>query len=114
MIFPERNDSFDFLHAIEEYKKAYRIDKGLDKPESKNVVTKDFSLAEGEKMTLTIEGVTRHEGHQAKQKSGLKKLAAPKGFQPSAASSKPLDLFDSGAQSSSGIDGLLDSKPYQA
>ena len=112
MIFPERNDSFDFLHAIEEYRKAYRIEKGLDKPESKNIVTKDFSLAEGEKMTLTIEGVTKHEGHQTKQKSGLKKLAAPKGFQPSAAAPKPLDLFDSGAQSNpSGLDGLLDSNP---
>lgn len=60
MIFPERNDSFDFLSAIEEYKKAYRTEKGLDKPEAKTGPQRDFSLHEGEKMTLTIEGVTRH------------------------------------------------------
>ena len=32
VIFPERNDSFDFISALDEYKKAYRIEKGLDKP----------------------------------------------------------------------------------
>ena len=26
IIFPERNDSFDFIAAIDEYKKAYRVD----------------------------------------------------------------------------------------
>lgn len=30
VIFPERNDSFDFLSALDEYKKAYRVAKGLD------------------------------------------------------------------------------------
>ena len=79
MIFPERNDSFDFLQAIDEYKKAYRIDKGIDKPQTQ-APSRDFSLLEGEKMTLTIEGVTRHAEHETKTKSGLKKLAAPKGF----------------------------------
>ena len=44
IIFPERNDSFDFLQAIEEYRKAYRIDQGLDKPDQKSVANKDFSL----------------------------------------------------------------------
>ena len=60
IIFPERNDSFDFLQTIEEYRKAYRIDQGLDKPDQKSFANKDFSLQEGEKMTLTIEGVTKH------------------------------------------------------
>ena len=31
MMFPERNDSFDFIQALDEFKKVYRIDKGLDK-----------------------------------------------------------------------------------
>ena len=29
--FPERNDSFDFIAALEDYKKQLRIEKGLDK-----------------------------------------------------------------------------------
>ena len=112
IIFPERNDSFDFLQAIEEYRKAYRIDKGLDKPDQKSVANKDFSLQEGEKMTLTIEGVTKHQGHEAKQKTGLKKLAAPKGFQPQSSGSSGLDLFgETKPQASGGIESLLDSKP---
>ena len=31
MMFPERNDSFDFIQALDEFKKVYRLDKGLDK-----------------------------------------------------------------------------------
>ena len=112
IIFPERNDSFDFLQAIEEYRKAYRIDQGLDKPDQKSVVHKDFSLQDGEKMTLTIEGVTKHQGHETKQKTGLKKLAAPKGFQPQSSGVGGLDLFEAEKpQASTGIDSLLDSRP---
>ena len=29
--FPERNDSFDFIGALDQFKKYYRQDKGLDK-----------------------------------------------------------------------------------
>ena len=29
--FPERNDSFDFIGALDNYVKHYRIEKGLDK-----------------------------------------------------------------------------------
>jgi adaptin ear-binding coat-associated protein 1/2 len=68
LIFPERNDSFDLVHALDEYKKAYRLDKGMDKHVEKKVVQKDFSLQEGEKMTLTIEGVTRKDSEPAKKK----------------------------------------------
>ena len=84
VIFPERNDSFDFLAALDEYRKAYRVEKGLEKPQQKQVTSKDFSLQPGEKMTLTIEGVTRVETEVKKPATGLKKLAAPKGFQPTA------------------------------
>ena len=105
IIFPERNDSFDFLQAIEEYRKAYRIDQGLDKPDQKSVVHKDFSLQDGEKMT-------KHQGHETKQKTGLKKLAAPKGFQPQSSGVGGLDLFEATKpQASTGIDSLLDSRP---
>lgn len=31
LIFPERDDSFDFIVALDEWKKAYRTEKGLDK-----------------------------------------------------------------------------------
>jgi hypothetical protein len=29
-MFTERNDSFDFIAGLEEFKKTYRIEKGLD------------------------------------------------------------------------------------
>ena len=30
IMFTERNDSFDFIAGLEEFKKTYRIEKGLD------------------------------------------------------------------------------------
>ena len=30
LMFPERNDSFDFIQALDNFKKAYRVEKGLD------------------------------------------------------------------------------------
>ena len=80
VIFPERNDSFDLITALDEYRKAYRVEKGLDKPDKKQTVSKDFSLQPDEKMTLTIEGVTRVDHEIKKKSTGLKKLGAPKGF----------------------------------
>ena len=58
----------EFFDAATDLKFVARAGAGMESidvayAESKNVVSKDFSLAEGEKMTLTIEGVTRHEGH---------------------------------------------------
>ena len=32
MIFPERNDSFDFVAALEDYKKGYRLEKNIPDP----------------------------------------------------------------------------------
>ena len=34
-MFPERNDSFDFIQGLENFKKAYRAEKGLDKTDRK-------------------------------------------------------------------------------
>jgi hypothetical protein len=31
IIFPERNDSFDFIQGLDEFKRAFRVEKGLDK-----------------------------------------------------------------------------------
>ena len=30
MMFTERNDSFDFIAGLEEFKKTYRIEKGIE------------------------------------------------------------------------------------
>ena len=30
IMFPDRNDSFDFIQALDNFKKAYRVEKGLD------------------------------------------------------------------------------------
>ena len=57
MGFPERNDSFDFIAALEEYKKQVKIAKGI----FDNVVNKklsnekvDYSLKQGETFSLNI------------------------------------------------------------
>ena len=34
--YPERNDSFDFIGSLDTYRKHYRVEKGLDKPQSSN------------------------------------------------------------------------------
>lgn len=60
VIFPERNDSFDFIQGLDEFKKAYRVEKGLDKNFQKPNETKiaaQLSLKEGEMITLNIVGV---------------------------------------------------------
>ena len=57
IMFPERNDSFDFIQALDEFKKAYRVEKGLDsnfkKPNSAKIEA-DLSLKEGEKITINF------------------------------------------------------------
>ena len=85
MMFPERNDSFDFIQALDEFKKAYRIDKGLDKEFNKPIESKiaeELHLKEGEKITVSIPGLTTGMENKAPKKSGggLKKLAPPPGF----------------------------------
>ena len=55
--FTDRNDSFDFIAALEDFKKSIRIDKGIDKPKI-DVKNQDFTLKEGEKISLNIPGVT--------------------------------------------------------
>jgi hypothetical protein len=30
--FPERNDSFDFVAALEEFKRQLKMEKGIDQP----------------------------------------------------------------------------------
>ena len=55
--FPDRNDSFDFKAALDDFRKQYQIEKGIYKPTVKTS-DKDFSLKEGEKITLNIPGLT--------------------------------------------------------
>ncbi|CDW91370.1 adaptin ear-binding coat-associated protein 1 necap-1 [Stylonychia lemnae] len=82
--FPERNDSFDFIAALDDYKKQARLAKGIvDQSNFKSGPSKDFSLKEGEKISINIPGLTT--GKKIEQKSGggfgggLKKLAPPPG-----------------------------------
>jgi len=60
IIFPERNDSFDFIQGLDEFKRAYRVEKGLDqnfqKPNDAKIAA-SLSLKEGEMITLNIAGV---------------------------------------------------------
>jgi hypothetical protein len=60
IIFPDRNDSFDFIQGLDEFKKAFRVEKGLDqnyaKPQDLKIAAA-LSLKEGEMMTLNINGI---------------------------------------------------------
>ena len=85
VMFPERNDSFDFIHALDEFKKQYRIENGLDKDFKQpdhSKIAEDLSLKEGEKITVNIPGVTTGPSTQTKKAGGggLKRLAPPPGF----------------------------------
>ena len=60
--FTERNDSFDFVGALDKFRNYFRNAKGLDKPSSNHSENagapgKDFSLKEGEKITISIKGL---------------------------------------------------------
>merc|ERR1711877_39447 len=83
IMFPERNDSFDFLNALDEFKKGYRIEKGIEKEfkHDPSLVSADLSLKEGEKITVSIPGIATAESKPKKSGGGgLKKLAPPSGF----------------------------------
>ena len=89
--FPERNDSFDFIAGLDDFRKQLRIAKGQVSGSSGSSAAsgKDFSLKEGEKISINIPGITsKHGSGEPKAPSlgggGLKKLAPP------ASSKKPL------------------------
>ena len=79
--FPERNDSFDFIAGLEDFKKQLRIAKGTAQPVAKDS-GKDYSLKEGEKINISIPGLKKGDTSKAAPLiggSGLKKLAPPPG-----------------------------------
>ena len=83
--FPERNDSFDFIAGLDDFKKQYRIAKGTQVPAAINGQGKDFTLKQGETISIKIPGVTtgKKTEHTANllgaTGGGLKKLAPPPG-----------------------------------
>ena len=84
--FPERNDSFDFTGALEQFKKYFRQDKGTF--DSVNLLAEapkqDFSLKAGEKLTVNIKGIsTSSQSNTGTKGGGLKKLAMPTKNKPS-------------------------------
>ncbi len=56
--FPERNDSFDFLGALDDFRKQMRLAKGLSNEPVSKGPSKDFSLKEGEKISINIPGMS--------------------------------------------------------
>jgi len=97
VIFPERNDSFDFFAALEEFRKAYRVEMGLDQhfKVRKDADQVDLSLKEGEMISLNMPGMEDGETSSAppKKKGGLKKLAPPPGFKKPVAQAPKEDLM---------------------
>ena len=85
--FPERNDSFDFIAGLEDFKKQLKIAKGTQAPAAVSGQGKDFSLKEGEKISINIPGMSTKKpsanliGTTSSSTSagGLKKLAPPPG-----------------------------------
>lgn len=84
--FPERNDSFDFVAGLNDFRKQLRIANGTTQPASASVKEKDFSLKEGETISINIPGISKKPvgASSSSQGVGLKKLAPPPG------SKKPL------------------------
>ena len=83
--FPERNDSFDFIAGLEDFRKQLKIVNGTQAPATtgKNK-EKDYSLKEGEKISITIPGLTKKTTDKPAAPllgggGGLKKLAPPPG-----------------------------------
>jgi hypothetical protein len=63
--FPERNDSFDFIAGLEDFKKQLRVVKGTGPaPVSKEGAGKDFSLKEGQKISINIPGMKKEPAKQ--------------------------------------------------
>ena len=57
IMFPDRNDSFDFIQALDNFKKAYRVEKGLDKDFKKpdaDQIDAQLALKDGEKITINF------------------------------------------------------------
>jgi len=101
--FPERNDSFDFVAGLEDFKKQLRVATGIPAKDSVALgPSKDFSLKEGEKISISIPGLA---GPVKKSTDapllgegggGLKKLAPPpkKGGTTSVTTSSSSQLSD--------------------
>lgn len=115
LMFPERNDSFDFINALDNFKKAYRVEKGLDsnfqQPDAEKIAA-DLCLKEGEKITINFANMQNQKklaqastAAPKKVGGGLKKLAPPPGFK-----GKPKqgggDLFGGTSAPSSDLLGL--------
>ena len=77
-MFTERNDSFDFIAGLEEFKKTYRIERGLQ-DKQQPVKSVDLRLKEGEKITLKLNGISDLPVTNKPAGMGLKKLAPPPG-----------------------------------
>ena len=86
--FPERNDSFDFIAGLDDFRKQLKIIKGTQIPVSGGVGggssgVKDFSLKQGEMISINIPGVTSggppKKAISGSSGGGLKKLAPPPG-----------------------------------
>ena len=99
--FPERNDSFDFVQALDQFKKYYREDKGIGQQMNllQGAGSIDFSLKEGEKITVSIKGISNSKAStmtNPTKSSGLKKLALPGSAKPAqpAAQSQQLGFND--------------------
>ena len=56
--FPERNDSFDFIAGLDDYRKQLRVAKGIVDQSNFKGPSKDFSLKEGETISINIPGIT--------------------------------------------------------
>ena len=90
MQFPERNDSFDFVGALDQYSKYFRLEKGIDQ-HGKISGNKDFSIKPGEKLNLNIKGVSGQSGGTGGGFGNLKPLKALS--KPGGQGSKPVAGF---------------------
>jgi hypothetical protein len=88
--------------SLDAYRKYFRIAKGLDKPQV-NKSSQDFSLKQGEKITVNIKGLgEKNPGSSDPPKKGfsggLKKLAPPGFKKTSAPEDNSMNMFGGTSQ----------------
>ena len=80
MGFADRNDAFDLISTLSDFQNQLKREKGISKYDVKEI-EKDFTLKEGEKISISIKGVTESKlDKNSSTGGGLKKLAPPKGL----------------------------------
>jgi len=79
IVFTERNDSFDFQAALQDFEKTRDMELNPQKYAAENKPTQNFSLKQGEKISFNLGGDTGFNKPKPSSNFGDFKLAPPPG-----------------------------------